>query len=71
MTLISAEEGREYTVRSVYTGDEEMDSFLFSLGCYPGEPITVVSHLKGSCVVSIKDGRYTIDRALADTVAVG
>ena len=71
MTLISAEEGREYTVRSVDTGDEEMDSFLFSLGCYPGEPITVVSHLKGSCVVSIKDGRYTIDRALADTVAVG
>ena len=48
-----------------------MDSFLFSLGCYAGEPITVVSHLKGSCVVSIKDGRYTIDRALADTVAVG
>ena len=56
MTLISAEEGREYTVRAVDTGDEEMDSFLFSLGCYPGEPITVVSHLKGSCVVSIKDG---------------
>ena len=71
MTLISAEEGREYTVRSVDTGDEEMDSFLFSLGCYAGEHITVVSHLKGSCVVSIKDGRYTIDRALADTVAVG
>ena len=70
MTLISAEEGREYTVRAVDTGDEEMDSFLFSLGCYAGEPITVVSHLKGSCVVSIKDGRYTIDRALADTVAV-
>ena len=68
MTLISAEEGREYTVRAVDTGDEEMDSFLFSLGCYAGEPITVVSHLKGSCVVSIKDGRYTIDRALADTV---
>ena len=71
MTLISAEEGREYTVRAVDTGDEEMESVLFSLGCYPGEPITVVSHLKGSCVVSIKDGRYTIDRALADTVAVG
>ncbi len=68
MTLINAIEGREYIIRSVDTGDEEMDSFLFSLGCYAGEPITVVSHLKGSCVVSIKDGRYTIDRALADTV---
>ena len=70
MTLLNAHEGIEYTVRSVDTGDEEMDSFLFSLGCYAGEPITVVSHLKGSCVVSIKDGRYTIDRQLADTVAV-
>ena len=68
MTLINAIEGREYIIRAVDTGDEEMDSFLFSLGCYAGEPITVVSHLKGSCVVSIKDGRYTIDRALADTV---
>ena len=71
MTLLNAVEGNEYIIRSVDTGDEEMDSFLFSLGCYAGEPITVVSHLKGSCVVSIKDGRYTIDRALADTVAVG
>lgn len=70
MTLRNADEGREYIIRNVDTGDEEMDSFLFSLGCYPGEPITVVSHLRGSCVVSIKDGRYTIDRALADTVAV-
>ncbi|MBR5292390.1 MAG: ferrous iron transport protein A [Clostridia bacterium] len=70
MTLLNAHEGIEYRIRAVDTGDEEMDSFLFSLGCYPGEPITVVSHLKGSCVVSIKDGRYTIDRALADTVAV-
>lgn len=70
MTLLNAHEGREYMVRAVDTGDQEMDCFLFSLGCYPGEPITVVSHLKGSCVVSIKDGRYTIDRALADTVAV-
>jgi len=70
MTLINAIEGREYIIRSVDTGDEEMDSFLFSLGCYAGEPITVVSHLRGSCVVSIKDGRYTIDRALADTVVL-
>ena len=70
MTLLNAEAAKEYIIRSVDTGDEEMDSFLFSLGCFAGEPITVVSHLKGSCVVSIKDGRYTIDRALADTVAV-
>ncbi len=70
MTLLNAEESKEYTISRVDTGDEEMDSFLFSLGCYAGEPITVVSRLKGGCVVSVKDGRYTIDRGLADAVAV-
>ena len=71
MNLSRAEEGKEYMIQRIETDDEELNSFLFSLGCYAGEPITVVSHLEGSCVVSIKDGRYTIDRALADTVAVG
>ena len=52
------------------TDDEEMDAFLFSLGCYSGEPITVVFHLKGGCIVSIKDGRYTIDTHLAEAICV-
>ena len=50
--------------------DEELKSFLFSLGCYSGEPITVISHLKGGCVVSIKDGRYNIDTDLAKTISI-
>lgn len=70
MTLLNAEESKEYRISQVDTGDEEMDSFLFSLGCYEGEPITVVSRLKGGCVVSVKDGRYTFDRGLAEAVAV-
>ena len=70
MTLADALEGKEYTVRQIDTGDEELDSFLFSLGCYAGEPITVVSHLKGGCVVSIKDGRYNIDRQLAGAIGI-
>ena len=70
MSLISAAEGKEYTIRQLRTDDEELDSFLFSLGCYSGEPITVVSHLSGGCVISIKDGRYTIDRQLADAIEV-
>ena len=65
MNLTSAVEGREYIIRSIDTDDEELNAFLFSLGCYSGEPITVVSHLKKSCVVSIKDARYNIDRDLA------
>ena len=70
MNLMSAQEGKEYIIRGIETDDEEMDAFLFSLGCYSGEPITVVSHLKKSCVVSIKDGRYNIDHQLAAAILI-
>lgn len=70
MTLLDAVAGEEYTVKDISTDDEELNGFLFSLGCYSGEPITVVSHLKGGCVVSIKDGRYNIDRDLAQAIAI-
>ena len=70
MTLANAETGKEYIIRSVKTDDEELDAFLFSLGCYSGEPITVVSHLKGGSVVSIKDGRYNIDSQLANAIII-
>ncbi|MBR4961756.1 MAG: ferrous iron transport protein A [Clostridia bacterium] len=71
MNLAMAEEGKEYIIRQVETGDEELEAFLFSLGCYSGEPITVVSRKKATCVVSIKDGRYSIDNALAEAIIVG
>ena len=70
MTLASAQEGQEYIIQSINTDDEELNAFLFSLGCYSGEPITVVSRLKGGCVVSIKDGRYNIDNQLAEAISV-
>lgn len=70
MTLKDAIEGKEYIIKNIETDDEELDAFLFSLGCYSGENITVVSHLKGGCVVSIKDGRYNIDKQLADAIVV-
>ena len=68
MNLINAQEGKEYIIERIETDDEEMNSFLFSLGCYSGEPITVISHRKSGCVVSIKDGRYCIDRQLAEEI---
>lgn len=71
MTLLDAREGEEYIIKELCTDDEELEDFLFSLGCYSGEPITVISHLKGGCVVSIKDGRYTIDSQLADAILIG
>lgn len=70
MNLRSAEEGKEYIIKQIETDDEELDAFLFSLGCYSGEPITVITHLKSSCVVSIKDGRYNIDKDLAEAIKV-
>lgn len=70
MNLAKATEGQEYIIKEIETEDEELNAFLFSLGCYSGEPITVVSHLKGGCVVSIKDGRYNIDRQLAEAILV-
>ena len=70
MNLKSAEEGKEYIVQRIETYDEELDAFLFSLGCYSGEPITVISRLKSGCIVSIKDGRYSIDNQLANAIVV-
>ncbi len=70
MDLTKAEEGKEYIIRRIDTEDEELDAFLFSLGCYSGEPITVVSRRKGSCTVSIKDGRYNIDDQLAQAILI-
>ena len=70
MTLLDAELGEEYIVKEIVTDDEELDAFLFSLGCYSGEPITVVSRLKGGCVVSINDGRYNIDNQLAEAITI-
>ncbi len=70
MDLSKAIEGNEYEIKEIKTDDEELNAFLFSLGCYSGEKITVVSHLKGGCVVSIKDGRYNIDSQLAEAIII-
>lgn len=70
MNLLNAEVGKEYIIREIVTEDEELDSFLFSLGCYSGEPVTVISRLKGGCTVSIKDARYNIDNELATAISI-
>lgn len=70
MNLNNAREGIEYIIKEILTDDEELNSFLFSLGCYSGEPITVVSHKKSGCVISVKDGRYSIDRQLAEAIII-
>lgn len=70
MTLIDALEGKEYVIKEIKTDDEELNAFLFSLGCYSGETITVIARRRGGCTVSIKDGRYSIDNQLADAIVI-
>ncbi|MBR4109650.1 MAG: ferrous iron transport protein A [Oscillospiraceae bacterium] len=70
MNLNQVQEGKEYIIERIETEDEELNSFLFSLGCYSGEPITVVSRRRGGCTVSIKDARYNIDQQLAQAIIV-
>ncbi len=70
MNLMQAEEGKEYIVRAIETDDEELNAFLFTLGCYGGEPITVVSRRRSGCTVSIKDARYNIDKNLASAILI-
>ena len=70
MNLRNAQEGKEYIVQRIHTDDEELNAFLFSLGCYSGEPITVISRRRGGCTVSIKDGRYNIDNQLAEAIEI-
>ena len=70
MNLMQAQEGKEYIIRGIETDDEDLNAFLFSLGCYSGEPITVIARKKRNCVVSIKDGRYNIDNQLAEAILI-
>jgi ferrous iron transport protein A len=70
MTLKDAEAGKEYVIKAIETDDEELDAFLFSLGCYSGETITVIAHRRSGCTVSIKDGRYNIDNQLAEAILI-
>lgn len=68
--LMDAQVGRTYMVKEINTDDDDMNSFLFRLGCYTGEPITLISKKRKSCIVVIKDGRYNIDNQLSEAIIV-
>ena len=70
MTLAEAKVSEEYIVKDIIADDEELVDFLFSLGCYSGEPITVISKVIGGYIVAIKDGRYNIDNDLAKAILI-
>lgn len=70
MSILRAVPGKTYTIKDIDTQDEEMNGFLFRLGCYSGEPITLISKKKKNCIVVIKDGRYNLDNLLAEAILV-
>ena len=70
MNLRNAQLGKEIIIKDILTDDSELNAFLFTLGCYSGEPLTVVSRTKSGCVVSIKDSRYSIDNKLSEAILV-
>lgn len=70
MKLTEAQIGSEYIIERIVTDDEDLDAFLFSLGCYAGEPVTVINHLRGGCIIAVKNGRYTIDKELASAIEI-
>ena len=70
MNLTDALIKKEYTVSAIKTDDEELNAFLFSLGCYSGEKITVVKQSKRGCIISVKDARYSIDTPLAKSILI-
>ena len=70
LDLLEAEPGVTYTIKEINTEDEDMNAFLFRLGCYTGEQITLISKKKKNCIVVIKDGRYNLDNQLAEAIIV-
>lgn len=70
MNLTNADIGQTYIIKEIDTYDDDMKTFLFRLGCYSGEPVTVISRRKDICVVSIKEGRYSFDRLLSNAVVI-
>lgn len=70
MTLAEAEVEKEYLINEIQSKDDELKKFLFSLGCYVGQPITIIARKKNNMVLSIKDARYNVDIDLARTIIV-
>ena len=70
INLTEAEINREYTIKEVKANDEQLKNFLFSLGCYEGEKVTLISRLSGNYVITVKDARYSIDKDLAEAIII-
>ncbi|WP_379137441.1 ferrous iron transport protein A [Paenibacillus sp. sgz500958] len=69
MLLSKAKIGQTFNIKSV-EGKEKVKKFLFTLGCFEGAEITLISILAGNYVVNIKDSRYAIDENMAKSIVL-
>jgi len=69
MLLSKAKIGQTFNIKQV-EGKEKVKKFLFTLGCFEGEEITLISKLAGNYVVNIKDSRYALDENMAKSIVI-
>ncbi|MBP2028786.1 ferrous iron transport protein A [Acetoanaerobium pronyense] len=70
MNLTQGKLNTKYIVKDIKTYDDELKDFLFTLGCYEGESITLISILAENYVITVKDARYSIDKDLAEAIII-
>jgi len=70
MNISNCELHTEYIIASIIATEADMKDFLFTLGCYPGETVVLISRLPSMYVVAIKNSRYSIDDDLARAICL-
>ena len=70
LDLTNADLNTPYTIKRINAREEGMKEFLFALGCYEGEKVTVISVLAQNIVIHVKDARYSIDEDLARAILI-
>ena len=70
MLLTQANENTTHIISGIETEDEDMKAFLFSLGCYKGQEISLITKKKHSLVISLKEARYNIDTCLGEAIKI-
>ena len=69
-TLANASFNKTYEIKEIRTSQEALEDFLFTLGCYKGEKITLINILSDNYVIVVKDARYSIDEVLAKAIII-
>ena len=71
MKLPEGQKGTIYKIKSI-KGNEEINKFLFTLGCFEigVKSISIVKKMYSNLIINIKGGRYGIDNDLAEAIEI-